>query len=221
MKVKLTESQYKRIILQEDEKLTPYHARAFEQMDREYGTENKFEYYYPARFKSVFDETDEISKVMAHNYIKYDDGSGDYKKFIGEPYSTPDNLAWGVDDAELQHITYRFTVNDQDLRSLPPPKSISPSTQIISLMNDNISHVDLTGYENLRDLFTLNLLGNPVRTVNIPVLIEFLNNHPHMAKFTMNYIPNEEFNEEHVEFIKDSMIEDSGVNLQITPLPDD
>ena len=56
MKVKLTESQYKRIILQEDEKLTPYHARAFEQMDREYGTENKFEYYYPARFKSVFDE---------------------------------------------------------------------------------------------------------------------------------------------------------------------
>ena len=59
-----------------------------------------------------------------------------------------------------------------------------------------------------------------MRTVNIPVLIEFLNNHPTMARFSMNYIPNEEFNEEHVLFIKDSMIDDR-INLQITPLSED
>jgi hypothetical protein len=60
-----------------------------------------------------------------------------------------------------------------------------------------------------------------VRTVNIPALIDLFNNHPTLAKFHMNYIPNKEFNEEHVQFIKDSLVEDRGIIINITPLTDD
>jgi len=228
MKIKLTEQQFRRVILKEDEELKPFHARAFEYMDREYGGEKEdmgeeYAYYYPAKFKKVFHLTDEESKVLAHNYLKYNDGTGDYKKFIGKPFYTSDDLGLSMDDADLDldSMRVRFTVNNKDFGNLLPPKAILPTTQIITLMNDNISHVDVTGYEKFSDLFILNLQGNPVRSVNIPVLIEFLNNHPHMARFSMNYIPNEEFNEEHVQFIKDSLREDSGINLQITPLPED
>ena len=224
MKVKLTEQQFRRVILKEEEKLKPFHAKAFEYMDREYGRENigvEYAYYYSAKFKKVFHLTDEESKVLAHNYLKYNDGSGDYQKFIGKPYYTPDDLELGMKELDLGTIRVRFTLNNKDLRNLIPPKAILPTTQIISLMNDNISHVDVTGYEKFSDLFILNLSGNPVRTVDIPVLIEFLNNHPRMTRFVINYIPNEEFNEEHVQFIKDSMIEDSGLVIDITPLPED
>lgn len=222
MKVKLTEQQFRRVILKEEEKLKPFHAKAFEYMDREYSKEDnigeEYAYYYPAKFKKVFHLTDEESKVLAYNYLKYNDESGDYKKFIGKPFYTPDNLSLDMEELDLGTIRVRFTLNNKDLRNLIPPKAILPTTQIITLMNDNISHVDVTGYEKFSDLFILNLQGNPVRTVNIPALIEFLNNHPHMARFRMNYIPNEEFNEEHVQYIKDSMREESGLVIDITPL---
>ena len=223
MKVKLTEQQFRRVILKEEEKLKPFHTKAFEYMDREYGRENigvEYAYYYPAKFKSVFQLSDEESQVLSYNYLKYNDGSGDYKKFIGQPYYTPDDLELGMEDPDLdlEGMRVRFTLNNKDLGKMIPPKALLPTTEIITLMNDNISHVDVTGYEKFSNLFILNLAGNPVRTVNIPALIEFLNNHPTMARFSMNYIPNEEFNEEHVRYIKDSMIEDSGITIDITPL---
>ena len=225
MKVKLTEQQFRRVILKEDEELKPFHAKAFEYMDRRYDKEDnvgeEYAYYYPAKFKDEFHLTDDESKLLAYNYLKYNDGSGDYKKFIGKPFYTPDNLSLDMEELDLGTIRVRFTLNNKDLRNLLPPKALLPTTEIITLMNDNISHVDVTGYEKFSNLFILNLAGNPVRTVNIPALIEFLNNHPTMARFSMNYIPNEEFNEEHVQYIKDSLREDSGLNIDIKPLPED
>lgn len=221
MKVKLTEQQFRRVILKEDEELKPFHAKAFEYMDREYGRENigvEYAYYYPAKFKKVFNLSDEESEVLSYNYLKYNDGSGDYKKFIGKPYYTPDDFDGNHADLDLEGMRVRFTLNNKDLGKMIPPKALLPTTEIITFMNDNISHVDVTGYEKFSNLFILNLMGNPVRSVNIPALIEFLNNHPRMSRFMMNYIPNEEFNREHVQYIKDSMIEDSGITIDITPL---
>jgi hypothetical protein len=226
--IKLINQQFRKVILKEDEEFKSFHAKAFEYMDRRYGGEKEdmgveYAYYYPAKFKDEFHLSDDESKLLAYNYLKYNDGSGDYKKFIGKPFYTPDNLSLSMEDADLDlnAMRVRFTVNNKDLGSLIPPKSILPTTQIISFMNDNISHVDVTGYDKFSDLFIFNLLDNPVRTVNIPALIDLFNNHPTLAKFHMNYIPNKEFNEEHVQFIKDSLIEDRGIIINITPLTDD
>ena len=216
-KRQLIEESNKRI-LNEGGKFQKFHARAFNYMDSIKKSDRP---YIPGIFKRELYLSDEESKILAFNYKKYSDMGGDYNEYIGEPLYDIDNVNlehnYSLDDHQLTH---RINIDGKKLDGMLSPDRILDDTHIIKLTNNGLTHVDFTGYDKLNSLFAMLIEGNPIRTVNIPSLINFLSGtYPDkkLTRFKMEYIPNENFNEEHVEYIKNNVVNDS-LEITITPL---
>ncbi len=219
--VKLKESDLQRIVkrvLNEGGKFQKFHVRAFNYMD---SIKKSDMTYIPGIFKRELSLSDEESKILAFNYKKYSDMGGDYNEYIGEPLYDIDNVNlehnYSLDDYQLTH---RINIDGKKLDGMLSPDRILDDTHIIKLTNNDLTHVDFTGYGKLKTLFAMLIEGNPIRTVNIPSLINFLSGtYPDkkLSRFKMEYIPNENFNEEHVEYIKNNVVNDS-LEITITPL---
>ena len=219
MKIILTEEQFNRVILNEGRKFQKFHAKAFNYVD---SLKKSDLLYLPGLFKKELSLSDEESKILAFNYKKYSNMGGDYNEYIGEPLYDIDNVNleynYSLSDDEIAH---RINIDGKNLDGMLSPDRILDDTHIIRLKNNGLTHVDFTGYDKLNLLFAMIIEGNPIRTVNIPSLINFLSGtYPDkkLTRFKMEYIPNENFNEEHVEYIKNNINVDSDLEITITPL---
>ncbi len=219
MKIILTEEQFNRVILNEGGKFQKFHAKAFNYVD---SLKKSDLLYLPGLFKKELSLSDEESKILAFNYKKYSNMGGDYNEYIGEPLYDIDNVNleynYSLSDDEIAH---RINIDGKNLDGMLSPDRILDDTHIIRLKNNGLTHVDFTGYDKLNSLFAMIIEGNPIRTVNIPSLINFLSGtYPDkkLTRFKMEYIPNENFNEEHVEYIKNNINVDSDLEITLTPL---
>ena len=104
------------------------------------------------------------------------------------------------DDHEYRNRSEkRYEWINRGLTTLPDPMDISPNVQVITLWGNNISNLDLSGYEGFTELFLLSLHDNPIETINVESVINTVN-FTGLSRFRFSYIPTEE-NEEQVEYI--------------------
>ena len=101
VKIRLTESQYKRLLSEDNKsfldgqvnfrnignKVDGFVAKCFEYIFRlsKNAASGRTWRYYMSLFKKEFNLSIPESTLLAHNYIKFNDNTGDFKKFIGEP----------------------------------------------------------------------------------------------------------------------------------------
>jgi len=102
MKIRLTESQYKRLLSEDNKsfldgqvnfrnignKVDGFVAKCFEYIFKltKNPSPSKFQWrFYMGEFKKEFNLSIPESTLLAHNYINFNDQTGDFKKFIGEP----------------------------------------------------------------------------------------------------------------------------------------
>jgi hypothetical protein len=106
MKIRLTEGQYKRL-LSEDNKSFLDGQVDFKNIGNRVDKfiANCFEYVYKKNtndninfltktFMTEFSITEGESALLSHNYKKLNDGTGEFKKFIGEPLEFYGEFSW-------------------------------------------------------------------------------------------------------------------------------
>jgi hypothetical protein len=111
-KIRLTESQYKRL-LSEDNKsfldgqvnfsnignnVDGFVAKCFEYIFKLRRNTNTYDAnmwrIYVGDFKKEFSLSTPESTLLAYNYINFNDGTGDFKKFIGQPLEYFGKFSW-------------------------------------------------------------------------------------------------------------------------------
>jgi hypothetical protein len=101
VKIRLTESQYKRLLSEDNKsfldgqvnfrnignKVDKFVAKCFEYIFKLSKNDSPYVrwQYYMGFFKKEFNLSIPEATLLAHNYIKFNDRTGDFKKFIGEP----------------------------------------------------------------------------------------------------------------------------------------
>jgi hypothetical protein len=88
----------------------------------------------------------------------------------------------------------RYVMINAGLTTLPDPTDISPEVATINLGGNNITNLDLTGYERFEELFLLSIGDNPIESINVQSVIDVLSN---LSRLAFSYIPTEE-NEEKI-----------------------
>lgn len=101
VKIRLTESQYERLLSEDNKsffdgqvnfrnignKVDGFVVKCFEYIFRltKHDVPGKHWRYYMSLFQKEFNLSIPESTLLAHNYIKFNDNTGDFKKFIDEP----------------------------------------------------------------------------------------------------------------------------------------
>ena len=98
------------------------------------------------------------------------------------------------DNGISQTTDKRYIRSNYGLTSLPDPTDMSPETAVINLNGNNITNLDLTGYERFEELFLLSIGDNPIESINVQSVIDVLSN---LSRLAFSYIPTEE-NEEKI-----------------------
>jgi hypothetical protein len=110
MKIRLTESQYKRLLSEDSKsfldgqvnfrnignKVDGFVAKCFEyifRLTKNAGSHVTYRYYQPLFIKE-FNLSKPESLLLAYNYVKLNDGTGDFKKFIGNPLEYFGRFTW-------------------------------------------------------------------------------------------------------------------------------
>jgi hypothetical protein len=110
MKLRLTEGQYKRLLTEDNKsfldgrvdfrnignKVDGFVAKCFEYIFKltKNAVPNRTWSFYMVEFKKEFNLSKPESTLLAHNYVKLNDGTGDFKKFIGEPLEYFGKFTW-------------------------------------------------------------------------------------------------------------------------------
>jgi|694.fasta_scaffold31705_12 hypothetical protein len=79
------------------------------------------------------------------------------------------NLSVFPDLSEYKTV-FNLTINNCNLNELPDYRLIPPRIASIVANNNNIKIVPIPGYENLDDLISMMLTGNPIQEINVDVL---------------------------------------------------
>ena len=112
MKLRLTEGQYKRLLSEDNKsfldgqvdfknignKVDGFVAKCFEYIFRLRRTTTTADAnmwrMYVGDFKKEFSLTMNESTLLSYNYLMFNDGTGDFKKFIGKPLEYFGNFSW-------------------------------------------------------------------------------------------------------------------------------
>jgi len=111
MKIRLTEGQYKRLLSEDNKsflggqvnfrnignKVDGFVAKCFGYIFKltKNPTPSKIQWrFYMGEFKKEFNLSIPESTLLAHNYINFNDGTGDFKKFIGQPLEYFGKFSW-------------------------------------------------------------------------------------------------------------------------------
>ena len=122
------------------------------------------------------------------------------------------------DNGFSQTTDTRYIRVNSGLTSLPDPTEISPETVVINLNGNNITNLDLTGYERFEGLFLLSLADNPIESINVQSVADVSEN---LSRILFTYIPTEE-NEERVSELSNYIDQmESGVMYEFTPYNED
>jgi len=122
------------------------------------------------------------------------------------------------DNGISQTTDKRYIRVNSGLTSLPDPTEISPETEVINLNGNNITNLDLTGYERFEELFLLSIGDNPIESINVQSVADVAEN---LSRILFTYIPTEE-NEERVSELSNYIDQmESGVMYDFTPYNED
>lgn len=106
MKIRLTENQYKRLLTEDNKsfldgrvdfknignRVDKFIANCFEYVYKKTTSDNM--YVLTNTFMTEFSITEGESTLLSHNYNKLNDGTGEFKKFIGEPLEFYGEFSW-------------------------------------------------------------------------------------------------------------------------------
>ena len=121
------------------------------------------------------------------------------------------------DNGISQTTDTRYIRVNSGLTLLPDPTEISPETHVINLNGNNITNLDLTGYERLEELFLLSLSDNPIESINVQSVIDVAEN---LSRLFFTYIPTEE-NEERVSELSNYLEQMGDVDYEFIPYSED
>jgi hypothetical protein len=122
------------------------------------------------------------------------------------------------DNGISQTTDKRYIRSNYGLTSLPDPTDMSPETAVINLNGNNITNLDLTGYERFEGLFLLSLSDNPIESINVQSVADVAEN---LSRIFFTYIPTEE-NEERISELSNYLDQmGSGVMYEFTPYNED
>jgi hypothetical protein len=117
------------------------------------------------------------------------------------------------DNGISQTTDKRYIRSNYGLTSLPDPTDMSPETAVINLNGNNITNLDLTGYERFEGLFLLNIGDNPIESINVQSVIDVL---PNITRLYFTYVPTEE-NKERVSELSNYVDQMGLDNITATP----
>jgi hypothetical protein len=116
MKLRLTEGQYKRLLSEDNKsfldgqvdfknignRVDKFVANCFEYIYKK--TTNDNINFLTKTFMTEFSITEGESALLSHNYNKLNDGTGEFKKFIGEPLEFYGEFSWEGTLPVMSHI---------------------------------------------------------------------------------------------------------------------
>lgn len=116
MKLRLTEGQYKRLLSEDNKsfldgqvdfknignRVDKFVANCFEYIYKITATDNVN--FLTRTFMTEFSITEGESALLSHNYNKLNDGTGEFKKFIGEPLEFYGEFSWEGALPVMSHI---------------------------------------------------------------------------------------------------------------------
>ena len=117
------------------------------------------------------------------------------------------------DNGISQTTDKRYIRSNYGLTSLPDPTDMSPETAVINLNGNNITNLDLTGYERFEELFLLSIGDNPIESINVQSVIDVL---PNITRLYFTYVPTEE-NKERVSELSNYVDQMGLDNITATP----